>query len=101
MASLLLSETKDSVRSFALLLGLESSKYLLKFFKTYIIFSQHLRIAAADLCQFGILYWLDKKDIIYAGIAASDTLLKEVSHEEDKKTIELEIAELKQLLSEA
>jgi len=43
-----------------------------------------------DLC-------LDKKDIINAEIAASDTLLKGVSHE-DKKTIELEIAELKMTL---
>ena len=42
---------------------------------------------------------LDKKDIIYAEIAASDTLLKDVSHEEDKKTIELEIAELKTTLN--
>lgn len=41
---------------------------------------------------------LDKKDIIYAEIAASDTLLKDVSHEEDKKAIELEIAELKMTL---
>jgi hypothetical protein len=31
-------------------------------------------------------------------IAASDTLLKDVSHEEDKKAIELEIAELKMTL---
>ena len=38
---------------------------------------------------------LDKKDIIYAEIAASDTLLKDVSHEE---AIELEIAELKMTL---
>jgi len=41
---------------------------------------------------------LDKKDIIYAEIA-SDTLLKDVSQEEDKKTIELEIAALKTTLS--
>jgi hypothetical protein len=41
---------------------------------------------------------LDKKDIIYAEIEASDPLLKDVSHEEDKKTIELEIAELKMTL---
>jgi len=37
---------------------------------------------------------LDKKDIIYAEIEASDTLLKDVSDEGDKKTIESEIAEL-------
>jgi hypothetical protein len=41
---------------------------------------------------------LDKKDIIYAEIAASDTLLKDVSNEEDKRAIELEIAELKMTL---
>jgi hypothetical protein len=40
---------------------------------------------------------LDKKDIIYAEIA-SDTLLKDVSHDEDKKAIELEIAGLKMTL---
>ena len=38
---------------------------------------------------------LDKKDIIYAEIEASDTLLKHVWDEGDKKTIESEIAELK------
>ena len=37
---------------------------------------------------------LDKKDIIYAEIEASDTLLKDVSDERDKKTIESEISEL-------
>jgi hypothetical protein len=41
---------------------------------------------------------LDKKDIIYAEIEASDPLLKDVSHEEDKKAIELEITELKMTL---
>jgi hypothetical protein len=41
---------------------------------------------------------LDKKDIIYAEIVTSDTLLKDVSLEEDKKAIELEIAELKMTL---
>jgi hypothetical protein len=41
---------------------------------------------------------LDKKDIIYAEIEASDTLLKDVSDERDKKTIESEIAELKMAL---
>jgi hypothetical protein len=41
---------------------------------------------------------LDKKDIIYAEIEASDKLLKDVSAEGDKKTIELEIAELKMAL---
>ena len=37
---------------------------------------------------------LDKKDIIYAEIEASDTLLEHVWDEGDKKTIESEIAEL-------
>ena len=41
---------------------------------------------------------LDKKDIIYAEIEASDTLLKDVSNEVDKKTIKSEIAELKMAL---
>jgi hypothetical protein len=41
---------------------------------------------------------LDKKGIIYAEIEASDTLLKEVSDERDKNTIESEIAELKMAL---
>ncbi len=41
---------------------------------------------------------LDKKDIINAEIAASDTLLRDVSHEEDKNAIELEITELKMTL---
>jgi hypothetical protein len=41
---------------------------------------------------------LDKKDIIYAEIEASDTLLKDVSDERDKKTIESEIADLKMAL---
>jgi hypothetical protein len=41
---------------------------------------------------------LDKKDIIYAEIEASDTLLKDVSDEGDKETIESEITELKMVL---
>ena len=41
---------------------------------------------------------LDKKDIICAEIEASDTLLKDVSDEGDKKTIKSEIAELKMAL---
>ena len=42
---------------------------------------------------------LDKKDIIYAEIEASDTLLEDVSDDGDKKTIESEIAELKMALN--
>jgi hypothetical protein len=38
---------------------------------------------------------LDQKDIFYAEIDASETLLNDVSDEGDKKTIESEIAELK------
>jgi hypothetical protein len=41
---------------------------------------------------------LDKKDIIYAEIEASNTLLKDVWDEGEKKTIESEIAELKMAL---
>jgi hypothetical protein len=41
---------------------------------------------------------LDKKDIIYTELDASNTLLKDVSDEGDKKTIESEIADLKMAL---
>jgi hypothetical protein len=41
---------------------------------------------------------LDKKDILYAEIEASDTLLRDVLDEGDRKTIKSEIAELKMAL---
>ena len=41
---------------------------------------------------------LDKKDIIYAQLEASDRLLEYVSDEGDKKTVESEIVELKMAL---
>jgi hypothetical protein len=41
---------------------------------------------------------LDKKDIIYAELRASNKLLKDVSDQEDRKTIESEMAELKMAL---
>lgn len=41
---------------------------------------------------------IDKKDIIYAALEASDTLLKDLTEEEDKKTVESEIVELQTAL---
>ncbi|HYT03210.1 MAG TPA: hypothetical protein VEL70_09880 [Candidatus Acidoferrum sp.] len=41
---------------------------------------------------------LDKKDIIYAELEACEKLLKYTLEEDDKKTIESEIAELKMAL---
>ena len=41
---------------------------------------------------------LDKKDIIYAQLEASDRLLEHVSDEGDKKTVESEIVELRMAL---
>ena len=38
---------------------------------------------------------LDKKDIIYAELAASDRLLEYVSDEQDTRTVESEIVELR------
>lgn len=38
---------------------------------------------------------LDKKDIIYAELEASDRLLEYLSDEQDKRTVESEIAELR------
>ena len=42
--------------------------------------------------------YLDKKDIIFAELEASDRLLEYVSDEQDKRIVESEIAELKMAL---